>query len=73
MDKVKVLTQNTLIPLSAIMVVVGATGWLTTVWRQGEANAAQIQEVKVTQKADNDRLFDELHRISDKLDRLIEQ
>jgi formyltetrahydrofolate synthetase len=69
----KVLSERTLIPISAISLVVGASMWLTSVWKQGEANAAQIQEMKANQAHDNDRIYDQLEKINEKLDRLIEK
>lgn len=68
-----ILTENTLIPISAIVLVFGASAWLTNVWKQGEANAAQIQEIKQTQSSDMDKIDHKLEKIDEKIDRLLEK
>lgn len=68
-----ILTENTLIPISAIVLVFGASAWLTTVWKQGEANAAQIQEIKASQSTDMDKIDYKLEKINEKIDRLLEK
>jgi formyltetrahydrofolate synthetase len=73
MDKPTTLSEKTLIPIGAIVLVFGASAWLTTVWKQGDANAAQISEVKANQLRDIDKLYEKLDKISDKLDALIEK
>lgn len=46
------LTENTLIPIGlAITVIGGASIWLTNIWWQGQANAAQIERLNTKQEA----------------------
>lgn len=71
--KGSVISEKTLVPIGLISVVVGCVVWLTTVWRQGEANAAQIQEVKDSQRHDNDRIYEKLDKIDAKIDDLLEK
>jgi hypothetical protein len=73
MEKPTVLTRETLIPIGFLTLVFGAAMWLTSMWKQGEVNASQIKEIKVDQERNNDKIYDRLGRIEDKLDRLIEK
>lgn len=68
-----ILSERTLIPASALLLVFSASAWLTTVWKQGEANAAQIQEVKADQSRNIDKIYEKLDKISDKIDALLEK
>lgn len=73
MEKPTILTQRTLVPVGIVTIVFGASMWLTSVWKQGEANAAQIQEIKLQHDKNIDKVYQQLEKISDKLDRLIEK
>jgi hypothetical protein len=68
-----ILTENTLIPISAIVLVFGASAWLTTVWKQGEANASEIKDIKQTQTNDMEKIDYKLEKINEKIDRLLEK
>lgn len=61
----KILDEKTLVPVTVIGVVFGAAMWLTSMWKQGEVNAAQIQELKTD-------IATKLDKIEAKVDRLIE-
>jgi hypothetical protein len=69
----KVLSEKTLIPISAIGLVIGAAMWITAVYAQGEENAKAILEIKSQREKDSDRIYHELELVNDKLDRLIER
>jgi hypothetical protein len=73
MERQSIISEKTLVPLGAIALIFGAAMWLTSIWRQGEANTARIQEVKQDQARDIDKVYTELNRISEKLDHLIEK
>jgi hypothetical protein len=73
MDNWKILSEKTLVPVSAISLIIAASMWLTSIWRQGEANAAQISDVKAIQLRENDKIYRELEKINDKLDRMMER
>lgn len=66
MEKPSIISNNTLIPLSAASVIFFAAMWVTSISEQGKANAAQIQEVKVD-------ISEKLDKIEAKVDRLIEK
>lgn len=69
----KVISEKTLIPIGALSVIVGAVMWLTSVWKQGDANAAQIQDIKATQQHENDRIYDKLDKMDAKIDHLLDK
>lgn len=73
MEKRTILSQETLVPIGLIGVIFGAAMWLTSIWKQGEANASQIVEVKQNHDKNMDRIYDKLEKIADKLDHLIEK
>lgn len=73
MREVKTLTESTLIPISAIGLIFGAAAWVTTIYKQGEANAKEIAEIKDARSHDIEKIEVKLDRINDKLDRLIER
>jgi hypothetical protein len=62
----KILDEKTLVPVTVVGVVFGAAMWLTSMWKQGEVNAAQIQELKTD-------IATKLDKIEAKVDRLIEK
>lgn len=68
-----VLNKKTLVPVGAMAVVFSAAALITTIYNQGNANASQIQEAKIQQQSDMDKVDNKLNKISDKLDRLIEK
>jgi len=70
---VKTITENTLIPLSAIALVFGAAMWLTTIFRQGEANANEIKEIKESKSHDLEKIETKIDKINDKVDRLLQE
>lgn len=73
MERQSILSANTLIPIGALVIVIGCASWLTTIFLQGEANAAQIVEVKAEQEKSIDKVYQKLDKIAEKLDRLIEK
>lgn len=73
MEKPAVLTKDTLMPIGAVIVIFGAATWITTIFVQGQANAAQIKEIKETQIRDVDRIYEKLERIEHKIDVLKEK
>ena len=65
-----ILSENTLIPLSALALVFGAAMWLTKIFYTGEANAAQIVEIKSNQEKNMDKVYLKLDTIEEKIDQL---
>lgn len=52
MDEIKehkVLTENTLIPISAVVFLAGAIVWVTTIYAQNLEHGKQIEELKKSQ------------------------
>jgi hypothetical protein len=73
MERPTKLDSSTLIPLGALSLVFGAAMWLTSIWKQGEANASQIQEVKHDQEKNLDKVYQKLEKIDGKIDQLMEK
>lgn len=48
-DKPHVLSEKTLIPLSAIGILCGAIVWVTTIYAQGVSNSKAIEEIRKNQ------------------------
>ena len=65
MEKVKSITEGTLVPISLLVTLLFFSAWLTTVYAQGLQNADSIIEVKVQRKEDMDYIRQELRDIKD--------
>lgn len=50
-DRLKSITENTLVPLSMVVSLLGAAGFVTYVYFQSDANAKAILELKAKQDA----------------------
>ena len=72
-EKVTSINEKTWIPLGAVVVVFGAAAWLTSVHKQGEANANEIIEIKQASEKSSDKIEKKLERIDEKIDRLLEK
>lgn len=68
-----VLTEKTWIPLGAVVIIFGAAAWLTSVHKQGEANASEIVEIKQANEKSSDKIEKKLEKIDEKVDRLLEK
>lgn len=73
MSTFRTITENTLIPVSLVIVLAGGILWLTTIQSQGEVNTVSIQEIKDRREEDVGRIDRRLERIESKLDTLIEK
>lgn len=51
MDKLKKISEDTLIPLSFIVVLSGGVFWITSMYSEVKANTQSIQELKETNEA----------------------
>lgn len=47
----KVISEQTLIPISLVVTIIGGVVWLTTLWFRSEAHAEIISELKAEQRA----------------------
>jgi hypothetical protein len=52
-DKVKRITEDTLIPISLVIMLVGGVFWLTSMYNATAANSKDIAELKVKQEQYN--------------------
>lgn len=71
MEKLTTLTESTLIPIGAVVLVFGFAMWMTKIFYQGEANAQDISSIKAQTIHDIDKIDKKLERIEDKVDRLL--
>jgi len=44
------ITENTLLPISLVITILGGASWLTAIWYDTKANAAAIIEIRQDQK-----------------------
>jgi hypothetical protein len=66
------ITENTLLPISLVIILAGGIMWLSSVWHQGNANAHSISELKEQRKYDREEIMRKLEIIDAKLDRTLE-
>lgn len=66
----KLITENTAIPISLLLVILGGAAWLTSIYFTGQANSAQIQELKSDQSQEFLRLNQSLEDIRERLSRI---
>lgn len=66
--EIKRITENTLIPISIVVSLLGLSSWITVVWSQGVTNADDIhvmnEDRKILARRQNDKLDDILQRLS---------
>ncbi len=67
MERPVKLSESTLIPLGASIIIFGAAAWITTVWAQGQENKQNIIEIKSERKDDMEYIRLELKEINNKL------
>lgn len=69
-EKLKAITDKTLIPISMVLTIIGGVAWLTTLYNETKAHGTQINDLwkeqeQVSQKID--RVLEKLNRIEGKL------
>lgn len=69
------ITENTLIPISLVITILGGVVWLSTLWARTEAHAEKISKLQVQQESmmkqvtdSNIELVKQLARIEAKLE-----
>jgi hypothetical protein len=60
------LTENTLIPVSLVMVLLGGGSWLTSVYAEVRTNSRDIADLK-------EQIIVELRRINERLDLILNE
>lgn len=80
MNQVKSITEKTLVPISLLIVIIGAVMWLTSLWELSKSSAAAIKEIKEEKTAHNiavelkfNMILTELNYLKGKLDGRFEQ
>lgn len=48
----KIINENTALPISLILIVLGGVSWLTSIYFAGQSNAAQIAEIKAKSESE---------------------
>lgn len=71
-SRLSVISQNTLVPLTAVGALIGFTFWLSNIYQTGEQNKRDITEIKSAMEQFSS-LSDRMTRMETKLDILIEQ
>jgi len=59
-----VLSENTLVPISFVVFVIGGMVWLTTIYAQGSANQYEIEKLRSHDGLILDKLDDIQKRLS---------
>lgn len=63
-DKIKMITEKTLLPISLWLVIIGLTVWLTTLNAKTDQNIKDISEAKSSQETYNKNLTEINSRLS---------
>lgn len=69
-EKVRAIAEDTLIPISLVLVFVGFVSWFTTLYAETKANGSDISELREDQKRNNaklDRILEKLGNIEGRL------
>ena len=64
-DRLRLINENTVLPLSLIITLMGGIFWLTIIYAQGKQNTADIAEVKGAQSQYNHIMQSIDHRLSE--------
>jgi hypothetical protein len=70
MSSVQKITENTLLPISLVITLVGGVFWLTTIYSQSNANAVEIKEMKTKQELIIQELSEKQTLMLDRLARI---
>lgn len=63
-DKIKMITEKTLLPVSMWVIIIGLTVWLTTLSAKTDSNIKDISEAKAKQEIYNQNLMEINTRLS---------
>jgi hypothetical protein len=69
-QRLKVLTEETLLPFGVVIILFGGISWLTSLYNETKANAMGIQDLKLDQRSYGDkldRIIQKLSKIEGKL------
>lgn len=72
-ETIKSVTESTLIPISLVVILFGGVFWLSSIWFKADASAYAVTEIKKEIKEDKIILREDLLRINDKLDYIIDR
>lgn len=67
-----IITKNTLVPISLVVVIISASSWMTTIWYTGNANAAVIKEIQTSSFKKDSEVIKVLGEIKERLARIEE-
>jgi hypothetical protein len=73
-QKPPIITAQTLIPIGALVVVIGAAMWLTTIFNQTQQNSQELVLMRadiVSLQSQNTNVADRLARVETKLDAIL--
>lgn len=69
----KSITENTLIPISLVIVIIGGVSWLTAIHAGEQKNAENIMQIKADSKEFSESVDHKLDSVLDRLARIEEQ
>ncbi len=67
------ITENTLIPISLAVLIIGGASWMTTMYSKGEANAANVQKIDAKYESFASLVVERLSTINERLARIEEK
>lgn len=62
-EQISKITENTFIPISLVLTFLGGVFWLTSVYKTGEANAADIGLMKADSEKFQEKILDSLTEV----------
>jgi len=67
------ITENTLLPISLIILIGGGIFWISAMWSQVQASSDEIKDIKVNQSKMNDDVVSQNKEIIQRLTRIEER
>lgn len=69
-ERISKITENTLLPISLVVVLIGGVFWLTSIYNQTVANAQDILNIQETQDIMIEKLTEKQTLMLDRLSRI---
>lgn len=67
MSRLRQITEATAIPISLAITIMGGVAWLTTIYNQGNANAAALTALQDDRKAKREEYVQTIGKMNDAL------
>jgi len=67
MNKANVIDEKTLMPIGALVIIIGAVAWMTSIYFTSKSNAASIETIVKENKHYKEKIYDRVQDIDKKL------